>query len=74
MMMMASPEAPDRVLYAVLPPGFYFRLATGILKIARVFYGLGILNAAGLTAALGWSHGLSRAGMGSWRQRRHSAR
>lgn len=71
-MMTASREVPNRLLYVVLPPGLYFRLATEILKPARVFYGLGVLNAAGLVAALGWSHRLSRADVGSWRKRRRS--
>ena len=36
-MLTASPDVPNRLLYAVLPPGFFFRLAPEILALSRAF-------------------------------------
>jgi hypothetical protein len=70
MMMTASQDPPLDLLAAVLPPELYFRVASQILKLARVLFQRGVVGASSLQSALRLANRLSRAGMSSWRVRR----
>jgi hypothetical protein len=56
----------------MLPPEFYFMVANHVLGVARRLFRWGVIDGSGLSAALAWSHDLSRVGVRAWRVRRRS--
>ena len=69
MMMAANPDSPLALVTAMLPPEFYFKVATLLLALVRALFVRRLAGRSGVQFALSVANQLSRAGMCSWRLR-----